>query len=125
VFGRGRRSLITSKARNGFPLLAIAVFAAGCGGHVLLARNDPTHARAIERQARTRRLVEAAGAGTEEAQMFLQAEAFFRYRFEPPPRTGATYAANATAAMVDLPVLQAYASSLDLFELRLRMNEAP
>jgi hypothetical protein len=90
VFGRGRRSLITSKARNGFPLLAIAVFAAGCGGHVLLARNDPTHARAIE-----------------------------------PPRTGATYAANATAAMVDLPVLQAYASSLDLFELRLRMNEAP
>jgi hypothetical protein len=102
----------------------LAVLAAGCGGQVLISRSDETYARALERQARTQKLVEGAGAGPEETQMFLQAESFFRYRLQPPARSAGSYWAQAAAAAVDLPVLQALASSLDLFELRLRMNDA-
>jgi hypothetical protein len=103
--------------------LACATSLAGCGGSLLLGKGDASYARSVERYARSSRQVQAVAAGEEETFMFLQAEAFYRYRFEPPSRNAGTYVAQAVAAAIDLPVLQAFASSLDLFDLRLKMND--
>lgn len=56
----------------------------------------------------------------EERWLFLQAESYFRYRFEFPPRGALTYVAQAAAATADFPALQAVAGSLDLLDLRLK-----
>ncbi len=101
--------------------LGIALSSA-CGGNVLLGKADPSYAHAIDRYARTKKQVDQISTQVDGA-MFLQAEGLFRYRFEPPERTAGSYFAQAAAAALDLPVLQAFASSLDLFDLRLRTND--
>ncbi len=55
--------------------------------------------------------------------MFLQAEALYRYRFEPPTRSYGGYLAEGAAAAFDFPAFQSVAASLDLFDLRLKAND--
>jgi hypothetical protein len=100
-------------------MLALAT-AVGCRASPLVRDGDPTFAHASERWRRTHRQVMESGAPEDEVAFFLQAEALYRYRFDPPPRGLGTYAAAAAAATLDLPALQALAASLDLFQLRLR-----
>jgi hypothetical protein len=55
--------------------------------------------------------------------MFLQAEALWRYRFEPAPRSALSYLALAGAAIIELPVLESYSGSLDLYNLRVKTGD--
>jgi hypothetical protein len=103
--------------------LAIASASAGCGGDVLIRKSDETYARALSRQARARAQIEASGASATETQMCLQGEALYQYRFNLPARNAGSYLVQAAAVALELPVLQAFASSLDLFDLRLRTND--
>jgi hypothetical protein len=68
-------------------------------------------------------LVEAEPAAKPEAPMFLQGEALYRYRFEPPARSSGGYVAEGAAAAFDFPAFQSIAASLDVFDLRLKAND--
>jgi hypothetical protein len=104
--------------------LAVAALVLGCSkSSVLVRRDDPTYERSVRRYERTRGLVEADAGATAEAPLFLQAEAFYRYRFEPPRRSFGGYLAQAAAAALDFPAFQAIAASMDLFDLRLKSND--
>jgi hypothetical protein len=106
---------------SGSRLAAIAVVAlAGCGASVLIRQNDTTYRSAIDHYQRVRRLVAASLAPEDDQAMFLQGEALYRYRFERPPRSAASYIAQGIAAVIDLPVLDSLSGSLDLYSLRLR-----
>jgi hypothetical protein len=98
------------------PLLAVL----GCGGSILIRRDDATYARSIERYQRTRRLVAQSLASDDDQAMFLQAEGLYRYRFALPPRSGGSYVAEMAASIIDLPALESVAGSLDLYGLRMR-----
>ena len=102
-------------------LVAAALSAASGCGHAPL---DPTGRSVLDasqrRLARTAAAVDPLGAAPAERQLFMQAEGFFRYRFEPPPRNVASSLAVVAAAVTDLPAFQALAGSLDLLDLRLR-----
>jgi hypothetical protein len=67
--------------------------------------------------------VAASVASDEDQAIFMQAESLFRYRFSPPPRGFASFVAEAGASIIDLPVLESLAGSLDLFSLRQKMND--
>jgi hypothetical protein len=101
-------------------VLAILV---GCGGSVLIPKEDTTYRRAIEHYQRTRRLVDASLAPADDQAMFMQAEALFRYRFEFPHRSAGAVIAELAASATDLPMFEALAGSLDLSELRLRTSD--
>jgi hypothetical protein len=105
-------------------VLALVLVAGGCGHSVLIQRDDLTYRRAIDHFQRTRQLVAASLAPDDDQAIFLQAEGFFRYRFAPPGRSFGSYVAQATASIIDLPVLDSLAGSLDLYSLRVRTNDA-
>jgi hypothetical protein len=100
------------------------VFAAallgGCGDSMLIRDDDATFTRAQERLVRTAKATEALQAPPEERALFLQAEGFYRYRFAEKSRNTGSYAAEAAAAITDLPAFQSMAGSLDLLEQRYR-----
>jgi hypothetical protein len=91
-----------------------------CSGSVLIARDDHTYRTAIARYRRTREAVRASLAPDDEQAMFMQAEAMYRYRFLPPPRSSASFAAQVAASAIDLPVLESVSGSFDLQALRLK-----
>ena len=102
-------------------LVAAALSAAsGCGHAPLIRRDDPVLDASQRRLARTAAAVDPLGAAPADRQLFMQAEGFFRYRFESPPRNVASTLAVVAAAVTDLPAFQALAGSLDLLDLRLR-----
>jgi hypothetical protein len=103
--------------------LVLAVVLGGCGQSVLIHRSDPSYRRAIEHLQRTRQLVTESLAPDDDQAIFLQAEGFFRYRFAPPGKSFGSYLAQATASIIDLPVLESLAGSLDLYSLRIRTND--
>jgi hypothetical protein len=105
-------------------VLTITGTLAGCGGSVLIRHDDLTYRDGIAHFQRTRRLVEASLAPDEDQAMFLEAEGFYRYRFEPPGRSAISYLAQGAASVVSLPVLDSLAGALDLFSLRLRTADA-
>ncbi len=94
----------------------------GCSSaSVLVPTGDPAFRASQARLARTAEaLTKQEGVPLVERTLFLQAESFYRYRFEPPPRKLSTYLAQAAAVAVEFPTFQALASALDLFELRLK-----
>jgi hypothetical protein len=105
--------------------LAVTVTLAGCSTSALIRPDDATFLHASKRLERTMAVVDASGASAGERALFLQAESFYRYRFEPATgRGGAAYAAEAAAAITDFPALQSLAGSMDLAELRLRAADA-
>lgn len=92
----------------------------GCTSSVIIRDDDPGFRRATARIARTQADVAATGAPADEQIRFMQAEAFYRYRFAFPARGVGAHLAQAGAVFAELPVLQALAASLDLQDLRLR-----
>ncbi len=101
----------------------LALVVGGCGQSVLIRKSDLGYRRAIEHWQRTRQLVTESLAPDDDQAIFLQAEGFFRYRFAPPGRSFGSYIAQATASIIDLPVLDSLAGSLDLYSLRIRTND--
>jgi hypothetical protein len=100
---------------------ALLICVGACSSSVLVRSDDPGFGRAQERLKRTAVQVEGElAASPAERRLFLQAEGFYQYRFEPPTRTAGSYIAQAAAVAFDFPALQALAGSLDLVELRLK-----
>jgi hypothetical protein len=104
------------------PWLAVSLALGACSHSLLIPKSDPTYRRAIEHYQRTRQMVAASFAPDEDQAMFMQAEALFRYRFTQRRSTGAVFAELAASA-TDLPMLEAVAGSLDLFELRIKTSD--
>jgi hypothetical protein len=105
-------------------IAVVALFVIGCGHSVLIPPGDLTYRDSIAHYQRTRALIAATLAPDDEQARFLQAEAFYRYRFEPPGRSVAAYFVQAAASLIDLPVLDSVAGALDLYSLRVRINDA-
>jgi hypothetical protein len=104
------------------PLLIASLSAAtaACASSAVVARKDASFDRAQARMTRTASTVELIGGSEAERSLFLQAEGFYRYRFDFPPRQLLSYLAQGAAAITDLPALQSLAGSLDLVDVRLR-----
>jgi hypothetical protein len=105
-------------------LLAACLTLGACSTSVLVRPDDPTFALASQRLQRTATQVEALPAPAPEKLLFLQAEAFYRYRFAPPPRGAMSYLAEIAATATEFPALMSLAGSLDLMNLRLRSTDA-
>jgi hypothetical protein len=105
-------------------LLAIVIALAGCSSTVVIRPGDPVYAHARERLARTHVEVDRVQPSPDEKLRFLQAEAFYRYRFLFPARSAGGQLALAAAVLVELPVFQSLSGSLDLLDLRLRSYDA-
>jgi tetratricopeptide (TPR) repeat protein len=102
----------------------LGVVLGGCSASVLVPRRDVTFQRAQARLNKTEALLREVDTTPAERLMFLQAESFYRYRFDPPPRHVFNYMTQVAAAVTDFPALQAVSGSLDLAELRLRSYDA-
>jgi hypothetical protein len=116
---RARRSVAVVAALVAAPALVV-----GCAPSVLISPTDSTFVRSQSRLERTAARVEALGAPPQERALFMQAEAFYQYRFAPPARSTLAYVGEFAAAVTDFPALQSYSGSLDLRELRLRSSDA-
>jgi hypothetical protein len=119
-----RPSLRVLPARAFVVGVSSVLVASGCSGSVLISNRDPAHARATERLAQSIAHAEELSASAEERALFVQAESFYRYRFEPPSRSTWAFVAEGAAAVIDIPALQSLAGSLDLLDLRLRSPDA-
>jgi hypothetical protein len=93
---------------------------AGCGGGLWVRRDDLRFQLSQARLEKTQEGIATGSAPLAERQLFMQAEGFYRYRFELPERGTASYLAEAAAVTLDFPALQTVAGSLDLTELRLK-----
>ena len=103
--------------------LGLVLASGGCASSVLIPRTDNSFVIAQQRLVRTAAQLEREDVTIEERLLFMQAESFYRYRFQPPRRLLLSYLAEAAAAVADFPALQAVAGALDLTELRLRMYD--
>jgi hypothetical protein len=104
-------------------LLTCSILSASCGTSVLVRPDDAAFWSAQDHLAAITSRLEAAAVPPPERVLFLQAEALYRYRFEPPRRGTLSYLAQGAAAVTDFPAFQALAGSLDLADLRLRMYD--
>lgn len=115
---------VSMKRRGRLSLLVVSmIVGTACGGSALIRPDDGTFARAQDRLAKTAAAVHQLNAPEPERLLFMQGESMYRYRFDPPPRSVGGYVAQAAAAALDFPALQAVAASLDLFDLRLKMHD--
>lgn len=97
----------------------------GCStASVLISSEDKIFEETQERLARTMNEIDNIQASLAEKRQFIQAESFYRYRFQPPVRSITSYFAEAAAAVTDFPAFQALAASLDIGELRLRSADS-
>src|SRR5690349_4051382 len=97
-------SLVHRKLRGCLAVLPLA----GCASTVLIPPNDPTFDRAQRRLESTATRVEALGPPSSERALFMQAEAFYQYRYAPPSRGGLAYLGELGAALTDFPALQSF-----------------
>ena len=105
--------------------VAAAALMGGCStSSVLIRPDDPTFTQSQQRMQRTITLVDEANPQPAERALFLQAESFYRYRFEPPPHNTMSYLAEAAAVITDFPAFQSLAGSFDLVDLRLRASDS-
>lgn len=103
---------------------AIVAFLSACSTSALIQKNDPAFSEAQQRLERTAKMVDELKSPSPERTLFLQAESFYRYRYEPPPRGAASYIAEGAAAITDFPGFQSLAGSFDLFDLRYRAPDS-
>jgi hypothetical protein len=94
-----------------------------CASSVLVGPHDLTFQSAQEHLAATAARVDRHSPPPAERVLFLQAEALYRYRLDPPPRGTLSYLAQGAAAVTDFPAFQALAGALDLADLRVRMYD--
>jgi hypothetical protein len=92
----------------------------GCASAPVVRPTDSVLDSSEHHLARTIKRITESGAPEEDQVLFIQAESFYRYRFQAPPRTMASGLAMAAAAATDFPAFQSLAGALDLLELRLR-----
>lgn len=114
---------LTSTPRWASPCLVAALLGTtllACASVPLVRPTDPLFQSSQRHLVRTTSIVAASGAPAADQILFLQAEGFYRYRFEPPPRTLAGRFAVAAAAATDFPAFQSLAGALDMLDLRLR-----
>jgi hypothetical protein len=106
--------------RTLLPIVALGLLTMGCGASMPIRDDDSVFAHAVDRLERTASVVDATDAPPRERAIFMQAESFYRYRFERSSRGGMAVAAELAAAVTDFPVFQSFAGSVDLVDLRLR-----
>ena len=114
---------MTSTPRWASPCLFAALLGTtllACASVPLVRPADPLFQSSERHLVRTASIVAASGAPQSDQVLFLQGEGFYRYRFEPPPRTLAGRFAVAAAAATDFPAFQSLAGALDMLDLRLR-----
>jgi hypothetical protein len=127
-----RHQALISTALNDLPprrslvlLLTISMLLSSCSGSsVLINADDKTFQENESRLEKVTTLVKKTGASPAEQTLFLQAESFYRYRFEPPERGRNTFLAEAAGALTDFPAFQALAGELDLQDIRLKSSDA-
>lgn len=90
---------------------------------VLIHKGDEAFEDSQDRLLRTMNKVEEIKAPQPEKAMFIQAESFYRYRFQPPLKGMTSYLAEAAATIMDFPAFQALAGALDVGDLRLRSTD--
>jgi hypothetical protein len=91
---------------------------------VLIKPDDPTFADTQSRMQRMLQDMQKSEATDADKSLFIQAESFYRYRFEPPRRNKLEYLAEAAAAITDFPAFQSLAGSLSLLDMRLRATDS-
>lgn len=114
----GVRGLLTTA------VVGLSMAAAGCRSSVLIRPDDPAFARAQGRLAQTTAQVDSQGGPLPERVLVLQAEGFYRYRFQPPRRGFLGYAAQFAASAIEISALQSVSEALDIYDLRLRTSDA-
>jgi len=97
---------------------------AGCASSVVISPQDTTFVRAQQRLESTAARVEALNVRRDERVLFMQAEGFYQYRYLLGSRGFSSSVTEFAAAGTDFPVLQSFAGSLDLLDLRLRSADA-
>jgi hypothetical protein len=103
--------------------LAFAIVGVSCSSSVLVRPDDATFARGQRRLATTMDLVQQQDAPQVEKTLMVEAEALYRYRFDPPPRGFVSYAAEFAASAIEIPALQSMSGSLDIVDLRLKTSD--
>jgi hypothetical protein len=104
--------------------LVPALTSIGCASSVVISAQDTTFARAQQRLESTAARIEALNAPRDERLLFMQAEGFYQYRYLLASRGLSSAVTEFAAAGTDFPVLQSFAGSLDLLDLRLRSADA-
>lgn len=107
-----------------FSLLVCELFSGCSTSSGLVKPDDSIYNEAQGRLERTISLVNTSKASAAERAMFVQAESFYRYRFEPAAQTTASFLAQAVASATDFPVFQSLSGSLDLLDLRVRASDS-
>src|SRR6478735_5383731 len=97
-----------ARMRAHLVLVAVGALAAGCGHSTLIRRDDPVLDDSQRHLVKTAAAVEALAAPPAERLLFMQAEGFYRYRFQAPPRSAASTVAVIAAAITDVPAFQAW-----------------
>lgn len=104
--------------------LVAAAISVGCASSVVISPQDPTFVRAQQRLENTATRVDALNLPRDERVLFMQAEGFYQYRYLLGSRGLSSSVTEFAAAMTDFPVLQSFAGSLDLLDLRLRSADS-
>lgn len=105
-------------------VLAALSLSACATSPVLVGPSDQIFQKAQARLVRTSELVDSEKTPAPERVLFMQAESFFRYRFQPPSQGGMVFLSEAAASATDFPAFQSLAGSLNLFDLRVRAPNA-
>ena len=104
-------------------LIVLSAVMSACSSSVLIRSDDQIFARAERHLVATKTYVGEVKAPPDEAALVLQAEGLYRYRFDPPARGFASYAAEFAASAIEIPAIQSMSGALDIFDLRLRMSD--
>src|SRR6266446_1432241 len=116
---------VSRTLRSVLVTMVAAALMGGCSTPSALIRaDDQAFSQSQQRLQRTIILVDEAKPQPVERALFLQAESFYRYRFETPPHNTMSYLAEGAAVITDFPALQSLAGSFDLVDLRLRASDS-
>lgn len=108
-----------------FGYLVVTLLLSACAStSVLVKTGDSTFKYAQKRLSHTNQVVDELNPSLEDRTLFLQAEGFYRYRFEPLEQSSAVYFAQAASAITDFPGFQSFAGSLSLSDIRLRSSDS-
>ncbi len=91
---------------------------------VLIRTKDRYFASSQKQLEKTTQTINSLHPPAAEQTLFLQAEGFYRYRFEPLSQSSAMYFAQAAAAITDFPAFQSLAGSLNLQDIRYRSSDS-
>ena len=91
---------------------------------VLIQHDDNAFSKAQTHLQEIKKEIEKVDPPSTEANIFMQGEGFYQYRFTPPPKSNAKYFAEAASAITDFPAFQSLAGSLDMIDLRFRASDS-